>query len=516
MVVETYKIGKNILENLTLGMYTDSKFIYREYVQNSADAIDMAISQNIISKDDAKILINIDSKHRIITIEDNGTGITQDKAISFLGNIADSMKDKNTNKGFRGIGRLGGLAYCKQLLFETSSNGENTKTIMSWNAELLQNILNDPTDKSDAAEVIDRIVTIESEPEKKENHYFKVSLIDVNESNEDLLKKSLITEYLSQVAPVDFNKTKFLLSGKIREEMKSHNHSLDTYNIFINDDSIYKIYQTGLIDTNGSRYDEICGIDYKEFYNRKGELLAWSWIGISKFDKCIPEKNNPQRCIRLRKANIQLGDANTLNDLHKETRGNGYFIGEVHAVHKDLVPNARRDYFNSNETLLELESKLREYFYDLYNLYHLANDQKNAIKKQTEYIKKKNEYDKKQSVGSFINADEQKKQLKQLEELKQKAEKAKKDSERISKKVEGNETLEKVVSCIKKDYGDNLEQIPDIKENDSDTKKYRSNNLNKLSREQRKLISKIYEILEKVLDPETKECVIKKIEEEFS
>ena len=46
MTAETYKIGKNILENLTSGMYTDSKFIYREYVQNSADAIDEAIKKN--------------------------------------------------------------------------------------------------------------------------------------------------------------------------------------------------------------------------------------------------------------------------------------------------------------------------------------------------------------------------------------------------------------------------------------------------------------------------------------
>ena len=28
-------IGKNILENLTTGMYADSKVIYREYVQNA-------------------------------------------------------------------------------------------------------------------------------------------------------------------------------------------------------------------------------------------------------------------------------------------------------------------------------------------------------------------------------------------------------------------------------------------------------------------------------------------------
>ena len=35
-------VGKNILENLTTGMYYDSKVIYREYIQNACDQIDKA------------------------------------------------------------------------------------------------------------------------------------------------------------------------------------------------------------------------------------------------------------------------------------------------------------------------------------------------------------------------------------------------------------------------------------------------------------------------------------------
>ena len=517
MQTELYKIGKNILENLTSGMYTDSKFIYREYVQNAADAIDEAIANNILTKEDAKILINIDAQNRAIHIEDNATGIDYRNALRLLGNVADSVKDKNINKGFRGIGRLGGLAYCQKLIFETSSLGEDRKTIMTWDAELLHKILNDPNDKSDAATVINKIVHINTIEEKENEHYFRVSLYDIKPSNSDLLDKGLIREYLSQVAPVDFDSTIFLLSRKIKEEMKANSQNLDTYKIYINNDQLYKIYQTSLIDANGSKYDEIGDIDYHEFRNSKGEILAWSWVGISKFEKCIPEKNNPQRCIRLKKANIQLGDAETLNNLHKEPRGNGYFVGEVHAIHTDLTPNARRDYFNETATLKELEIKLKEYFNSLYNLYHLANDQKNALKKQNEYVQKKQEYEEKQKAGTFINSEDQKKSLKQLEELKQKADKAKKDSDRISKKAEDNGTLKRVVTFIKKDYGNDIEEISDIKETLQNNKKaYRSNKLNKLNREERKLISKIYEILEKVLDPETRECVINKIEEEFS
>ena len=39
-MIEDIKIGKNVLENITTGMNEDSKFIYREYIQNAADSID--------------------------------------------------------------------------------------------------------------------------------------------------------------------------------------------------------------------------------------------------------------------------------------------------------------------------------------------------------------------------------------------------------------------------------------------------------------------------------------------
>ena len=42
-------VGKNILDNLTTGMYSDSKVIYREYIQNACDQIDIAIRENEIN-----------------------------------------------------------------------------------------------------------------------------------------------------------------------------------------------------------------------------------------------------------------------------------------------------------------------------------------------------------------------------------------------------------------------------------------------------------------------------------
>ena len=102
-------IGKNVIETLTLGMYEDARFIYREYVQNAADQIDIALEEGIIKhSNEAKIQITIDRLRRQICIEDNATGIESNLILRFLGDVAKSEKDVRHRKGFRGIGRLGG------------------------------------------------------------------------------------------------------------------------------------------------------------------------------------------------------------------------------------------------------------------------------------------------------------------------------------------------------------------------------------------------------------------------
>ena len=45
-------VGKDILELLSSSMYIDPMSLYREYIQNAADAIDEACSQGILSKTD--------------------------------------------------------------------------------------------------------------------------------------------------------------------------------------------------------------------------------------------------------------------------------------------------------------------------------------------------------------------------------------------------------------------------------------------------------------------------------
>ena len=99
-------IGKHTLESLTTGMYADPYVVFREYIQNAADAIDNAVRQSLLTSDSAKIVIHLSPAEKSIIISDNGTGIHADEAEQTLISIGNSKKTSEFDRGFRGIGRL--------------------------------------------------------------------------------------------------------------------------------------------------------------------------------------------------------------------------------------------------------------------------------------------------------------------------------------------------------------------------------------------------------------------------
>src|SRR3546814_16824618 len=103
-------------------MYTDPLTIYREYVQNSADAIEARRLDGPRGR--GRVDIRIDHDARSVRITDDGTGIPVSEAPRRLLAIGGSRKRGTDARGFRGIGRLAGLAYCRQLLFRTRPAGD--------------------------------------------------------------------------------------------------------------------------------------------------------------------------------------------------------------------------------------------------------------------------------------------------------------------------------------------------------------------------------------------------------
>ena len=70
--------------------------------------------------------------------------------------------------------------------------------------------------KYTAQEVLDEVITIEKSfsEDVRQQHWFKVELIDISSDNRILLDEAFIRDYLSFVAPVEYRST-FFFSQKI-------------------------------------------------------------------------------------------------------------------------------------------------------------------------------------------------------------------------------------------------------------------------------------------------------------
>lgn len=501
-------------------MYSDSKVIYREYIQNACDQIDLAINLGILSKEEGYVDIYTDSDKRYISIKDNATGVKAENFIEDVGDIANSNKEIGKNKGFRGIGRLCGLAYCKTLKFTTSYLGEGIKSIMTCDAQKMRAML-DENKKYTLDEIWDEIITYSTETENENEHYFEVEMFDINKENTDLLNDTNVREYLSFVVPVPYKNT-FILRNQIYSHAHSIGYRIDEYCVKVNGVQIFKEYTTKLKEQNGAslrNYDEISRLEFKNFQDDSGNLMAWMWVGLSRFEKQIPSINH-MRGLRLRSSNIQLGGDDTLQSLFKEKRGNYYFVGEVFAANRDLIPNSQRNYFNENETRVLFEDRLREYFYDvLHKLYYEANRVKNDYKRQEEYLSKVAEYQAKEKEQGFVNEEERQKLQFDIDKAKKSAEEARKRLDKLD-----NGDNESPLSEVRKSIGRKYESDKLKKEAedasvvvDSDDKKnsFVTSGMSKLSRSERKLVTKILSIVADIAPKDVAEKIITKIKEEM-
>lgn len=513
-------VGKNILDNLTTGMYSDSKVIYREYIQNACDQIDLAIKLGILSADEGYVDIFTDSKNRYISIKDNATGIKAKDFVEDVGDIANSNKEIGKNKGFRGIGRLCGLAYCKTLKFTTSYLGENTKSVMTCDAQKMRAMLVE-SKKYTLDEIWDSIITYLTESEDEKEHYFEVEMFDINKENTDLLNDAKVREYLSFVVPVPYKNT-FILRNQIYSYANSIDYRIDEYCIRVNGSQIFKEYTTKLKEQSGAslkNYDEISRLEFKDFRDASGNLIAWMWVGLSRFEKQIPSINH-MRGLRVRSSNIQLGNDDTLQPLFKESRGNYYFVGEVFSVSRNLIPNSQRDYFNENETRVLFEDLLRTYFYDvLYKLYYEANRVKNDYKRQEEYLNKVAEYQKKEKEQCFVNEEERQRLQFDIDKAKKSAEEARKRLNSLDNSDSISPLSEVRKSIGRKYEADELKKKAEaaavIIDNNDKKKSFVTSSMSKLSKNERKIVGKILSIIADIAPKEIAEQIIEKIKEEM-
>lgn len=359
-------VGKHTLETLTTGMYADNRIIFREYIQNSADAIDKAVAEGILaSQDEGRIDITINREHRQIRIRDNGTGIRSEQVYHILGDVGKSQKNYAENRGFRGIGRLGGLGYCNELQFITSYKGEHKKTITIWDCNELKRLLQPSIEKDLSLIDVINSVTIQdnTQPEDQEKHYFEVILSGINEGHNSLLDEDDIQDYLSQVAPVPFNYQDSSLLQKINQKFEELKIESEEFKIWLNNQQIYKPYKSYVfIGEKDEKKDFIKDIQFFECRKDDNSLFFLGWYG-TRDNYSIMIKDETVNGLRIRKRNILIGNNRTADSFfgnNTNARFNRNFIGEIYVFDDDLLPNGRRDDFEKNPVYFHFKTEIEK------------------------------------------------------------------------------------------------------------------------------------------------------------
>lgn len=352
MAEEIVQVGKYTLESLTTGMYSDPKIVYREYIQNSVDSLEHAVSLGMLEQQGMRIDIIVNADESYISIKDNGTGISAAEAVQTLMNVGSSKKRNANNRGFRGIGRLGGMSYCNTLVFTTSAENEKVKTVVSFDCKKLRHLLvpGEYEDMSLSA-VLEEITTIETFPEKEEKHYLCVEMVDVNGFS-DLLDIDAARSYISQVAPLPYQSRHFIYTSQLKSYLSDNGYIVEEFPIFVGENEsdlepVYKPNKSRFRSDRGKRtVDEISSMKYFNV-TVDGELYALGWYGNCGWYGFLSEKEISG--FRVRKGNILIGDSHTMNAIFKEARFNGWTQGEIFIVTDKLIPNARRDDFEQND-----------------------------------------------------------------------------------------------------------------------------------------------------------------------
>jgi molecular chaperone HtpG len=339
--------------------------IYREYVQNSADAIDDAREAGILaSQVKGRVEFGIDPDSRTVRIRDNGTGIPAAGFVERMTAFGASRKRGRNSRGFRGVGRLAGIGYCQELIFRSRVAGEKSVSELRWDCRKLKALLRSEDQNQHLRDTVLEAVTVRKRPSTGfPERFFEVELRGIiRHKNDQLLEASSIYDFLAQVAPVPFAPD-FKYSSSIQRALSSV--KLGDIEIALPgiDHPVYRPHRDR-IELGGGKADFFTELEIIDIPGMDSDTAAAGWILHHGYSGALPSQSL-QKGLRLRVGNIQIGDDRILEALFAEPRFNSWSVGEIHILDARVIPNGRRDNFEQNAHYLNILNHLTPVARDL-------------------------------------------------------------------------------------------------------------------------------------------------------
>ena len=370
----TSLVGSEILNLITTGMYHTPFAIYREYIQNAADAIEASPWP-----DSGQVEITINTGKRNVRIRDNGPGLTQAQAERNLIPIAQSQKRRGVDRGFRGIGRLAGLAFADKITFRTRARGMQPLTEITWDGTSLRASAVGCTDPE---QIIRSCVVVSNKDGTGwPNHFFEVEVEHVaRHAAGRILNRDAVRRYIAEVGPVPISE-EFPFKAQVEALFANERQPL-TLAVTIDGE------QEPIRRRHGPRLkfsEDRAGV-FVELHSVRipaadsDKDAAIGWVAHSSYIGAIPRELGV-RGLRLREGNIQIGGENVLDPLFSEERFNRWSVGELHIIDERILPNARRDYFEPSPHMRQVENQLESIIQEIVSRCRTASSARNRARK---------------------------------------------------------------------------------------------------------------------------------------
>ena len=173
--------SKKLLDMMVNSIYTHKEIFLRELISNASDAIDKLYFRSLtddsvgMSHDDFEIRLTLDKENRILTVADNGIGMTKDELETNLGTIARSgsldFKSDEDNKsenidiiGQFGVGFYSAFMVADNIKVESRAFGSEEAFV--WESSGADGYTVKPCDKDKAGTVVTLHIKPDTDDEK--------------------------------------------------------------------------------------------------------------------------------------------------------------------------------------------------------------------------------------------------------------------------------------------------------------------------------------------------------------
>lgn len=349
---------------LSQDLYPRKLEVVREYIQNASDALDAFAEISHIIDDGTEPLIKISIQGRSLLVYDTGIGMDSDD-VAKLRRIAYSEKRVGKEAGYKGIGRLAGIAVADKLKISSTSYGDPQLHHFEFRAKDMRDEVDEKKRKGiieSATEVIKRHTTLWSDEIDPKDHYTIVEIREIAESCSDLLDPNVLHEYIGDIAPVDFS-PQFKWGATVAEKLRQNVPDYSPKTIYLANRNgertrIYKPYVDQMLIPQP---EEILITDPAD----PSRVIAFCWY-TTKGQKILGEIRPSGRIFTVEDSGVgdrkrfsglvyklfgfSVGDrtlpARTLWD-KSEVRAK-WFTGEIHIIDKAVLPTTDRSDFIEN------------------------------------------------------------------------------------------------------------------------------------------------------------------------